>query len=65
MGRRRLVALGLAIASLGGLLYGRRRLRRHSVDLYFEDGSMITFAGNSREAGLLLPHAAEALRSVR
>jgi hypothetical protein len=65
VGRGRLVALGVAIASLGGIVYGRRRRRRGRIDLYFEDGSMISLAGDSPDASVLLPHAADALRAVR
>jgi len=65
VGRGRLVALGVALASLGGIVYGRRRRRRSRIDLYFEDGSMISLAGDSPDAGALLPHAADALRATR
>jgi hypothetical protein len=65
VGRARLVALGVALASFGGVVYGRRRRRRGRVDLYFEDGSMISLAGDSPDAAALLPHAADALRAVR
>lgn len=65
MGRGRVVALGVAMASLAGVVYGRNRRRRGRVDLYFEDGSMISLAGDSPEARVLLPHAADALRAVR
>jgi hypothetical protein len=65
MARARLVALGVAIASIAGVLYRRSRRGRSRVDLYFEDGSMISLAGDSPEAALVLPHAADALRAVR
>jgi hypothetical protein len=55
----------VALASLGGVVYGRRRRRRGRIDLYFEDGSMISLAGDSPDAAALLPHAADALRAVR
>jgi hypothetical protein len=55
----------VGLASLAGVVYGRRRRRRSRVDLYFEDGSMISLAGDSPDAAVLLPHAADALRSVR
>jgi hypothetical protein len=55
----------VAIASLAGVAYGRRRRRRSRIDLYFEDGSMISLAGDSPDAAVLLPHAADALRAVR
>jgi hypothetical protein len=64
-GRARLVALGAAIASLAAVAYGRSRRRRSRVDLYFDDGSMISFAGDSPEARVLIPHAADVLRASR
>ena len=65
MRRGRLVALALGAASLAGVLWKRGRRRRERVDLYFEDGSMISLAGDSAEGQLLIPYAREALRAVR
>jgi hypothetical protein len=65
VGRGRLVALGVGVASLAGVVYRRRRRRRSRIDLYFADGSMISLAGDSPDAAVLLPHAADALRAVR
>lgn len=55
----------LGTASLGGVLWRRARGRRERVDLYFADGSMVSLAGDSNEAQLLIPHAREALRATR
>jgi hypothetical protein len=65
MGPRKVFALGFALASLGGILWARGRKGRERVDLYFEDGSMVSLAGDSPEAALVLPYAREALRSVQ
>jgi hypothetical protein len=62
--RPRPVVLAVAAASLVAVLWSRGRRRRERVDLYFEDGSMVSLAGDSDEARLLLPHAREALRTV-
>lgn len=46
----------------GTLLYRRRTERnRTRVDLYFEDGSMVSLAAGTPDADRLLPLAAEAL----
>jgi hypothetical protein len=63
--RGRLVAVSLGAASLAGVLWRRGRRRRERVDLYFEDGSMISLAGDSAEAQLLIPYAREAMRAAR
>ena len=63
MGRRRLIALGFAVGSLLGIgLYARRgREGRERIDLYSEDGSMLSLADGSPEAMRLLPLAREIL----
>jgi hypothetical protein len=63
--RGRLVAALLGGASLAGVLWKRGRRRREHVDLYFGDGSMVSLAGGSDEAQLLLSQAREALRISR
>ena len=66
MGRRSALALGTAIGSvLGVVIYDRFFRGRDRIDLYFEDGSMVSIDGDGRESSLVLPHAREALRAVR
>jgi hypothetical protein len=66
MGRRSILALGAALGSLLGIgLYGRLFRKRHRIDLYFEDGSMVSLAGDSPEAALVLPYAHQALRAAQ
>ena len=67
MPRRRLVTgLLLGIGSLAGsVLYRRRAARqRERVDLYAEDGSMISVADGAPEAGRLLSLARELIRQA-
>ena len=64
MARRRVwTALAVAVASAAGsVLLRRRRTRNQSrVDLYFDDGSMLSFPDSSPEAERLLSLAHEAL----
>ncbi len=66
MGRRSALALGVAIGTLlGVVLYGRLFRRAQRVDLYFEDGSMVSIAGDSPEAAVVIPYAREALRAAQ
>ena len=63
MGRRSLLALGAVVGSLLGIgLYDRLFRKQQRIDLYFEDGSMISLPGDSPEAALVVPYAREALR---
>ena len=57
------------LGAVGGMLLGATLVRRRSsprerVDLYYEDGSMVSLA-NSPEAQRLLPLAREILRGAR
>jgi len=64
MARRKLLgALTLAVGSVVGSVLLRRRHVRHSrrVDLYFDDGSMLSLGESAPEAERLLPLADEAL----
>ena len=64
MARRRVwTALAVAVASAtGSVLLRRRRTRNQSrVDLYFDDGSMLSLGDSTPEAERLLPLAHEAL----
>jgi hypothetical protein len=55
---------------VGGMLVGatfvrRRSAQRERVDLYYEDGSMVSLANGSADAERLLPLAREILRKSR
>ena len=60
---KRKVVTGLLVAAgsvAGSLLYRRRAVRqRERVDLFAEDGSMVSIADSSHEAAELLSHARE------
>ena len=66
-GRRVIATLAVAAASLAvsKLLRRRAAQRRDRVDLFFEDGSMVSFAEGSVEGGRLLPIAARLLADLR
>ena len=68
MPRRKLVipvVIG-AGSFLGTMLYRRRSVRsRTRVDVYFDDGSMVSLAAGSPDADQLLPHADEVLAAAR
>jgi hypothetical protein len=68
MSRRRLV-LPVVIGAgsfLGTVLYRRRSVRsRTRLDVYFDDGSMVSLAAGSPDADRLLPHAGEVLAASR
>ena len=66
--RRRVAALlGVGLGAGAGTVLLRRggRARRERVDLYFDDGSMISLAEGSPEAARLLPVARRILASAR
>jgi hypothetical protein len=64
--RRALGALALAGGALAGLTLVRRRGEgRERVDLYFDDGAMVSFASTTSEAARLLPLARRVLASSR
>jgi hypothetical protein len=68
MARRRLTAFLLALGSLvGAAAVWRRRSARgkEHVDVYFADGSMVSFAEGSEEAARLLPIARRLLTTAR
>jgi hypothetical protein len=68
MPRRRLTtATVLLLGSLAGTIAFRRRFshRRERVDLYFEDGSMISLADGSPEAATVLPLARRLVETAR
>ena len=56
----------VALASIAGVVLWRRsRRRREHADLYFADGSMVTFEEGSLEAARLLPLAREIVTAGR
>jgi hypothetical protein len=66
--RRRLFALaGFASGALAGTAAYRRWLggSREMLDVYFDDGSFVTFGGGSPEAARLLPLARRVLVAAR
>jgi hypothetical protein len=66
--RRRLLALvGFVTGALAGTVAVRRWFggRRERLEVYFDDGSFVTFLEGSSEAARLLPLAREALASAR
>ena len=67
MKRRRLWFLVVGAGSFAGtLLYRRRTVRnRMRVDVYFDDGSMVSLAAGSPDADALLPTAQQILGQVQ
>jgi hypothetical protein len=66
--RRKLVTgLLLAAGSLAGTIFYRRHVarRRDRVDVYFEDGSMVSLTDGTPEASTVLPLARRILDTVR
>ena len=65
--RRALTGFLLALVSLVGTIFVRRRVhrRRDRVDVYFDDGSMVSFVEGSPEAEKLLPVARDILSAAR
>ena len=60
----RKASLLLAGAAAAALWRRRSRTPSERVDLYFADGSMISFAGDSPEGGRLMPLAEELLAAA-
>jgi hypothetical protein len=64
--RRSAALLGVAGGALVGAAFIRRRgVRQERVDLYFEDGSMVSLSNGSADAARLLPLARDILRHAR
>jgi len=65
--RRSVAALvGVAGGMLAGAAFIRRRtVDRDRVDLYYQDGSMVSLSNGSPGADRLLPLAREILRKTR
>ena len=67
MKRRLLALLGFATGIFAGSVVYRRSFARRPerIDVYFADGSMVSFVDGSGEAGKLLPIARDALSAAR
>ena len=67
MRRRTLVILGFLTGIFAGSVLFRRSFgrRRERVEVYFDDGSMVSLVEGSPEAEKLLPVAREALGAAR
>jgi hypothetical protein len=66
MRRSAAALLGVVAGMIGGAALVRRRAaQQERVDLYFEDGSMVSLSNGSPGADRLLPLAREILRGVR
>jgi hypothetical protein len=65
--RRILALLGFATGVFGASVVLRRQFGKRSdrVEVYFDDGSMISYVDGSPEADALLAPAREALRAAR
>lgn len=65
--RRLLTGVVLALGSLAGTIAVRRRFarRRERVDVYFDDGSMVSLADTSPETATVLPLARRILETAR
>ena len=65
--RRVLTGYLLTIGSLAGTVFYRRRAarRRERVDVYYDDGSMVSLAEGSPEAATVLPLARRILDTAR
>jgi hypothetical protein len=65
--RRVLTGFLLTVGSLAGTVFYRRRAarRRERVDVYYEDGSMVSLAEGSAEAATVLPLARRILDTAR
>jgi hypothetical protein len=66
MGRPRLLA-GLALAGsvAAAVLLRRRSRQRERVDVYFEDGAMVSLGDGSAEAATILPLARRIIETAR
>ena len=67
MRRKVLGVLGFGTGLFAGSVLYRRSFgrRREGVDVYFGDGSMISFSDGTPEAAVLLPIARDAVAAAR
>jgi hypothetical protein len=64
--RRRKLLTGLVLAGslAGAILFRRRSRRREHLDVYFDDGSMVSLSDGSPEASTVLPLARRILETA-
>ncbi len=57
----------LALVAAGSVAFFLRKRRRHRerIDLYYDDGSMVSLEPGTLEAGRVAPYASDALRASR
>ncbi|MES1246673.1 MAG: hypothetical protein ABUS54_03245 [Actinomycetota bacterium] len=67
MRRKILAVLGFATGVFGASVVLRRQFgkRRDRVEVYFDDGSMVSYVDGAAEADALLAPARDALRAAR
>ena len=67
MKRRVLALLGFATGVFAGSVVFRRQFGKHRdrVDVYFDDGAMVSYVDGAPEAATLLDAARDALHAVR
>jgi hypothetical protein len=67
MKRRVLALLGFATGVFAGSVVFRRQFgkRRDRVEVYFDDGAMVSYVDGAPEAATLLDAAREALQAAR
>jgi hypothetical protein len=66
MRRSSAAILGVLVGMVTGAAFFRRAtLRRERVDLYYEDGSMVSLGDGAPDAARLLPLAREFVRAAR
>ena len=67
MKRKLLTLVGFGTGIFAGSVLFRRSFakRRDRVDVYFDDGSMVSFVEGSQEADRLLPVARDVLAAAR
>ena len=65
--RKLLTGTVLALGSLAGTIAIRRRFsrRKERVDVYFEDGSMVSLSDGSPDAATVLPLARRIIETAR
>jgi hypothetical protein len=63
--RKLLTVLALAASLVCAVLFRRRSRRREHLDVYFDDGSMVSLSDGSPEASTVLPLARRILETAK